>query len=610
MSGPRTKTRPAAAAVRPAPPREESADAVLRLTAARAARTRSELATGLVKGLTSGRGVAAAAALRPTGDGGFEVDTHSFDGPAFEHADWREAAESLAAAAAATSATAAGSLRSVRNLTLIAAAAGTGETLSGEGGGLALVAAVVDGSDRAVAEQALAAAASAAEAWEAKDAAARASRRLGLAAATIDLTGEALDSRDRREAVVRVANLLRDHLACRSVVIGLVRGGRCRTEAVSAVASADRRSAAVRRLDAALDESVRRGRAAVSPGRAGNRDTLLAHDRLREADGLKTLAGVPLTGRGGRPVGAVLVACDDVSAADAAAELLTAAGEPLASALASLPRRRRRASGGRRWAAAALAVAAVAALWIPLPYAVTCVCRAEPSLRRHVVAPFGGLLEASFAKPGDAVAAGDVLARMDGRDLRSELAGLAADAARAAKEADARLAAGDAAGTQRARLELASVEARSAVLRRRRDLLEVRSPVAGVVLEGDLERVENAPVSIGDPLYEVAPLDELIIEVDVPAEDFPHFAAGDGVRVRLDGTDEPRVGRVGSIRPRSEARGGRNVFVAEVRLANDDGSLRPGMSGSARLSGRPRTLGWSLFHKPWEKFRSSVPVGW
>ena len=45
---------------------------------------------------------------------------------------------------------------------------------------------------------------------------------------------------------------------------------------------------------------------------------------------------------------------------------------------------------------------------------------------------------------------------------------------------------------------------------------------------------------------------------------------------------------------------GRQVFVAEVEVANVDNLLRPGMSGRAKVRGPRAPLGWIVLHKPLE----------
>ena len=43
-----------------------------------------------------------------------------------------------------------------------------------------------------------------------------------------------------------------------------------------------------------------------------------------------------------------------------------------------------------------------------------------------------------------------------------------------------------------------------------------------------------------------------------------------------------------------------DLFLIPSMDREADYRFRPGMSGSARIDGPKRPLGWNLFHKPWE----------
>src|SRR5581483_4853647 len=94
--------------------------------------------------------------------------------------------------------------------------------------------------------------------------------------------------------------------------------------------------------------------------------------------------------------------------------------------------------GWRRLATAAAIASLVLA--VPLEYRISCSFTLEPVSRRFVAAPFEGIFEKSLVKPGDMVQRGQLLARMDGREVRWELAGLDADRSRADKSRDSNLA--------------------------------------------------------------------------------------------------------------------------------------------------------------------------
>ena len=156
---------------------------------------------------------------------------------------------------------------------------------------------------------------------------------------------------------------------------------------------------------------------------------------------------------------------------------------------------------------------------------------------------------------------------MDGRELRMELAGIVADYQRARKSRDVNVAAGKTAPGQIDALEMRCQQQKRRLLESRIKNLDIRSPEAGVVVSGDLERSEGAPVKAGQALYEIAPLDRMIVEVEVRDEDVAHVKVGQKVAVKLDAYPG-RVwkGTIDRIDPRSEIRDSNNVFIAEVSL--------------------------------------------
>jgi len=198
---------------------------------------------------------------------------------------------------------------------------------------------------------------------------------------------------------------------------------------------------------------------------------------------------------------------------------------------------------------------------------------------------------------------------MDGRETRSRLAALEADLARSTKSRDSNLAAGKFAEAQIDRLQCDRFEHERVAAMRRLKQVDICSPISGIVVSGDLKRHEGATVKLGQSLYEVAPLDRLIAELAVPEEDLELVVPGARLSLRLDALSGRHwSGCVDRIHPRAEPRDNRQVFIAEVVLANDSGELRPGMKGMAKITG-PRAPGlWLLVRKPFNYIRRFM--GW
>jgi multidrug resistance efflux pump len=256
-----------------------------------------------------------------------------------------------------------------------------------------------------------------------------------------------------------------------------------------------------------------------------------------------------------------------------------------------------------RWVATA-AVITVAAMAIPVPYDVRCDCELQPVTRRFVAAPFEGTLERALVEVGDTVQAGQVLARMDGKEIRWEMAGNLAEYERAAKERDACLADQKFGEAQVAKLQMDRLALTTTLLEHRGNNLEIRSPIDGIVVSGELKRAEGVRLALGQTLFEVAPLDQMIVEVEIPESELAHVPSQAEAFIRLEAFphDELR-GTLKRVCPRAELRNKQQVFVGEIPLSNDSGQLKPGMRGRVSLAAGRAMLGWRLFHRAIGKFR-------
>ncbi len=436
------------------------------------------------------------------------------------------------------------------------------------------------------------------------------------AAAILDLLGRLCDAPDLLTACHTLAAELREYLGCDRVAIGLRRGRNdsCWLAAVSGVADLDPRSDAARSLEIELDESLSEEGVIGWPAQ-NDRDKAASPTRSRRGLPLNSpgMLSAPLRTVDGATVGAWLFlgseqfandpqnrrfieACSPSMAAGLRLRQTVHAGPVLQFArrlVHAIPVLR----GKALWAVAAVVALA---MFIPWPYRVSVECETQPVVRRYVAAPFAGEFEKSFVKPGDLVQRGQPLGRMEGRDVRWELAGLTADQRRAQKSRDANMAHGKTAAAQIDQLDADRLEVKRRILENRLKQLEICSPIDGIVISGDLERSQGVPISVGQVLFEVAPLDRMVAELAIPDDEISHVETEMPATLWLDAfQSDSRAGTIARIHPRSLTREKDNVFIAEVPLDNGDQALRPGMKGAAKISTSPHALGWIIFHKPW-----------
>ncbi|MEQ9406125.1 MAG: efflux RND transporter periplasmic adaptor subunit [Fuerstiella sp.] len=435
-----------------------------------------------------------------------------------------------------------------------------------------------------------------------------------------------MSAHDRLQPALKcLVDELQRYLQADTVLIGICRDHRPenRLMAVSGSEEVDRLAASTSAAEAVCQEALTRGSLSVWPAMdSADRHGLLCHRQFAdeaeaEAD---CVVSSPLRTDTNQPVGCLVVTfqqqtSDNTAAAPADIEesirFLHAAAHPVAAAVHSVQRATRNPIGRlvqslRRFCTThifgtVLTVIAVCSglLLIPVDYKVSCDTELQPVARRFVAAPFAAPLKECLVEPGDVVEAGQLLALLDGRELRWELAGVRADLGKATREYDAFLSEQKFGETAIARHEIERLQNRAALLTDRTRSLEVRSPIAGIVVAGDLKDSEGVPLESGQSLFEVAPLDRMVVELAVPEDDVRHVDEGLQVTLTLDSMpSESFRTTVVRVHPRAELRQHQNVFIADAELDNPERELRPGMRGSARISTGVHSLGWNLFHKP------------
>ncbi len=449
-------------------------------------------------------------------------------------------------------------------------------------------------------------------------------REVASTAAIVDLAARVQSAAHVNAAAQNLCDEATRYLGVLQVAIAVTRSGEsgCRLTSVSrseGSVSPEKRDSF---LEAALDECLLRGEVGIWPPPPGAaRHSLVTHKQLALRWNAESVVSVPLRTHEGDTVGAwvAIARCSDQALATAG--FMQAAAPLMGAALRTL-QRGERGRIARAWSQFTHAmrlrkgrlialgcVLLLAGLCVPLPYSVRGGCEVHPISLRFVAAPFDARLLHAEVEPGDEVEAGQVLARLDGEEIRWELSGATAEVDRAAKERDGHLAEKEINAAQVSRLEMARMTAKATVLRQRSEQLEIRSPVAGVVISGDLRKAEGAPLSTGQTLFEIAPLEEMVLEIGIPEEDIGHVLVGQSVQAVLHALpDRTWTGLIERIHPRSELIDQDYVFVAEVKFTNDRGLLRPGMKGRAKVQTAAHPLGWNLFHKAVDQVR--FWIGW
>lgn len=215
------------------------------------------------------------------------------------------------------------------------------------------------------------------------------------------------------------------------------------------------------------------------------------------------------------------------------------------------------------------------------------------ALRQSVLtAEIEGRIDAVEVRAGDPVSAGQLLGRMDTRELESRLAEQRANLA--GSRAQLELAektqrrnedllarhfiSANSVDTSRSSLDASreAVKARAAQLAQAQLALSkasIRSPLKGVVAERAVEPGQH--VGLNAKLFVVVDLAEMEFTANVPVSQVAAIRVGQAVSLSVEGDAEPVSGRVERIAPSADPAS--RMIPVYVRLANPDGRFKGGM---------------------------------
>jgi len=251
-----------------------------------------------------------------------------------------------------------------------------------------------------------------------------------------------------------------------------------------------------------------------------------------------------------------------------------------------------------------LAIAAVAAVVLLLPLwheSASGRFALEPAQHAVLRTAVPGIVVAVYADEGQPVVAGASVVQLRNLPLQSKLAESKAELALAtgrATSAALRNADFAAAAQERDRLTQQTIELESEATH-----LSLDSPISGVIVTPRVRDHVGAYAPAGTELAEVADLRTLLVRIFVSEHEIYKFRLGSEARLQVDGISSKRDTRVVAIAPLNsqlapgledvgQYQGTRppNFYVVDLLVPNQDGTLRPGMAGTARLYGRRRSL--------------------
>ncbi|HEY1660827.1 MAG TPA: efflux RND transporter periplasmic adaptor subunit [Verrucomicrobiae bacterium] len=436
-------------------------------------------------------------------------------------------------------------------------------------------------------------------------------------AAVLDLNVPVNEATHFLPAALAFCNGIATRFRCDRASLGWIEGGYVKLRAISRTEQFDRQMSAAQMLEAVMEECVDQDEEILWPSPEGVTTVARDHEKFSVDQKSGNIASVPMRLDG--KVVAVLT-CERNEAPFNASELqqLRLASDQVARRLSELKHYDR--WFGARWGVhareyfagwlgpehtwskvSAIAIVVVLALLflVRIHYRVEGNFILRSDQAAYLTAPFDGYIDQVYARAGDLVTNGQPLLALNRSELLLDQASAQADVSRWSRESEKERANGDIADMRIDDAQAKQAQAELDVATYRLNNAVIKAAFNGVIVQGDLRDRIGTPLKTGDALFEVARLDTLYAEAQIPERDVKEVLSSTQGQIAF--VTQPKLKfpvTVQKIEPAAVTQKDGNVFL--VRLMPDTRSQdwwRPGMTGLCKLSANKHTLFWILTHR-------------
>ena len=420
-------------------------------------------------------------------------------------------------------------------------------------------------------------------------------------------------------AATTVATELANKLGCERVSLGFLKDQHAVVSALSHNASFSKMANLVRDIENMMDEAIDQHCTITLPAVDAEASVITRqHEAFLASHGSKSICTIPFT-EGETLLGAMVLewSSDEVidettvqfcqHAASLLGPLLESkrkndrwlvqkAGDSFKSQVTDLigPKHALK----KMWASVALLLT-IFFVFAESEYRITADARLEGAVRRAISVPMSGYIAEANVRAGDIVKSDEPLFRLDDRDLRLENLKWESQKIQHRREHSEALANHETAQALILKTQIDQAEAQLALINEQLERIKVTAPFDSIVVMGDLSQSLGAPVERGEVVFEVAPLDDYRVVLNVDERDIHEImVAQEGVLVLSGAPDTVFTIQVTRITPVSNAEAGLNFFKVEAQLKDADLSqLRPGMEGIGKVNIESRKIAWIWTHR-------------
>jgi hypothetical protein len=419
----------------------------------------------------------------------------------------------------------------------------------------------------------------------------------------VDLLAGVLAEESYGEASMAFVTGIATQFKCDRVSLGFLKRRKISIQAISHSANFDKRMKFNRAVSRAMEEAILQSREIIYPVPSDEEMVIIRnHEEIAHQYGAESILTIPLFGAG-KYYGAMTLergpeapfSSGDVDLCRSIFALAAPAlngkriqNRPLAYHVArSLKTQTKKLLGpqyiGRKLMALLLLGLVIFFSFAVGDYRVTANAALEGAVRRTIAAPYHGYIKQAFARAGDTVQEGKVICTLDERDLRLEKSNLQGQQNQLLKQHQEAMALRDRAKLNIIGAQLDQVIAQINLTENRLVRSNIRAPFDGILVSGDLSQKLGSAVEQGTPLFEIAPLKDYRLILQVNESDIADVAVGQKGKLVLPSLQDSFAFTVSKITPITTALEGKNCFRVEAGLDQTSKNLRPGMEGVGKI---------------------------
>lgn len=427
----------------------------------------------------------------------------------------------------------------------------------------------------------------------------------------VGLLSACFDQRNYEQGLIRLVTELSREFDCERVAFAEIHANQCQVKALSNSAGFDKRSNLLQKIAGAMEEAISQDSIILFPN-ATTKLIKRAHQDLARKSGSGALCSFPLIYQQ-KVFGAITLLRNGENPFDSTTVDLCQQSLSLITAFLALKREEEKSLFKKIGTAikkqlaslfgiqflslklmlSALILVIASTYFIQGDFRISANAQLEGKIQRVVAAPISGYLLSAFARAGDTVQAGDVMASLDDSELKLELVKQKGELHKIRREYRQAQSERDLVKVRIVSEQINQTIAEMDLTQQQIDNINLTAPFDGVVIEGDLSQLLGSPIERGDTLFKIAPLEGYRIILTVDESQISYIKPGQTGTLTLSSLFDQNIPlTVERITAVAKAENSANSFRVEASLQQAPDLLRPGMEGIGKIDISRERLLW------------------